>query len=127
MCSFTFVTGYRYIESSFPHTKGQRALLKIVPVLYHYNCLHFGYSMNGTNIGRLNVYLVVNEKNTKKQLLVWRIAGNQNSGWLQGSVPIRAQFGYTVRLTFLRLYARSGVGELGQLKKTTRGRIRKSS
>lgn len=57
------------------------------------NCATFSFYMSGENLGRLNVYIVDQDK---KAFLIWRLAGNQGDEWKSARVPVNMSYAFRV-------------------------------
>lgn len=71
-------SSYFFLESSYPRSKGEKAVLVSEYFNAAYNCLSFKYHMLGENMGRLDVFTEDTEGSSR---LVWRLAGNQSTTW----------------------------------------------
>ena len=83
------------VDSEYPRIEGEKHYYRTDFVLSSKNCLTFLYMLNGTNPGRLNVYL---GGYLGKKTLLWRLAGNQGEyeSWSTAQVPIEAEVAYQV-------------------------------
>jgi len=78
---------WMYLESSYPRKRNDTARAitsEYIPV--HINCLQFTYCLKGEDIGRLNVYLKSTDQN---KLLVWSLAGDQQSCFQNVYLPVK--------------------------------------
>ena len=82
-----------YIESSYPRVRGDKARMLTLHATESHNCLTFIYHMNGSTIGRLNVYA---RGPDAQESLLWRIAGSQGDAWHSATVPIERNHPYQV-------------------------------
>ena len=87
---------YVFIESSSPQHSGDKARL-ISPVyqpsVTGSTCVTFWYSMNGRDIGTLNVFPIVANQQGRS---VWSLGGNQGNQWLRAQATITSSFPYQV-------------------------------
>lgn len=58
-----------------------------------HKCLSFTYHMNGSTIGRLNVFI---RGPDSEESLLWRLAGSQGNKWNTATVPIERKSPYQV-------------------------------
>ena len=84
------ITGqYLYIETSFPRTVGDRAIITS-PVFRRPSSdlcsMTFWYHMHGTTIGTLNVSIITSAGSS----VVWSLSGPQGNRWLSASVKLPA-------------------------------------
>lgn len=89
--SLLYLGYYAYIETSAPRRPGDNAIMTS-PKLQSFTgskCLTFYYHMNGTHVGQLNVYMVVNGHQTTTPIFSQH--GNMGMYWIQGAVTIPAQ------------------------------------
>ncbi|KAK3736109.1 hypothetical protein QZH41_013539 [Actinostola sp. cb2023] len=99
MCSLEVsgfqVPGYWLVDSKYPRFKGENHYYRTDFILSSKNCLTFFYIINGTNPGRLNVYLGGYLGN---ETLLWRLAGQQgeHNSWLKAQVPISSDIAYQI-------------------------------
>ena len=86
---------YIYIESSSPRHRGDSARLDspVYPATTG-SCATFWYSMNGNQIGTLNVY----RKMGNVRVRLWTLTGNQGLQWRMAQVSVKALLSY--QLTF---------------------------
>ena len=82
------------IESSHPRTRGDKARMLTLHATESHKCLSFSYHMNGSTIGRLNVFI---RGPDSQESLLWRIAGSQGDEWHTGTVPIERNNPYQAR------------------------------
>lgn len=89
-----------YAEASSPAKPGQKASLqsKNFPSVKH-RCMKFFYSMYGTGIGALRVFLKTVGTGYEKQL--WMKLGQQGPGWKEGQIEISSKFTYQVNFPFI--------------------------
>lgn len=78
---------YIYQESSPPKKTGDRAQL-ISPIGQPDDgrCLEFWYHMYGTDIGSLNVYLLMNLTNGPSQNMIWSRGSNFGDMWRKAQI-----------------------------------------
>lgn len=87
---------YIYIESSSPQHAGDKA--RIDSPVYSATgasraCLTFWFSMNGVQIGTLNVY---KKTGFVRGQLIWSLTGNQGLNWRKAQVTVSSAIGYQV-------------------------------
>ncbi|XP_067654503.1 MAM and LDL-receptor class A domain-containing protein 1-like [Haliotis asinina] len=77
---------YMYIESSAPQKKGDRAryVSETFKMSSQRKCFQFWYSMKGSDIGTLRVYVVKGLTET----VAWQLSGAQPSTWMHARVPV---------------------------------------
>ncbi|XP_067654505.1 MAM and LDL-receptor class A domain-containing protein 2-like [Haliotis asinina] len=84
---------YAFIESSAPRRSGDKAWLSSTTFAASTKrCISFWYHMSGSQIGTLNVYVIVGNVNTT----VWSLSGSQGDKWLNGQAPIASTTSYKV-------------------------------
>jgi len=102
---------YVYIETSAPRTTGHKAWLvseNFPPVSSSGRCIHFWYTMYGTTVDTLNVYLRIAGQNDS---FIWMLQGNQGNGWLSAQAPIpKANVDYSI--VFEGVRGRSYTGDI---------------
>ena len=90
MCTFHLASAgyYMYIETSFPRSKGDKAIL-MSPSYSLSNRLScsvlFWYHMYGGTIGTLNVYV---KSSPGSQVRAWSKSGNQGNAWKWAGVNV---------------------------------------
>ena len=74
-----------YVEASSPRGNGDKARMyrSYTGLASGGSCLVFWYHMFGADIGRLNVYVVSQGKNTS-----WNMIGQQGNQWAKGQITI---------------------------------------
>lgn len=83
-----------YIEASAPRVAGDTARLRSkVYQPTNNKCLSFWYSMNGLDMGTLNVYVSQYNRLGKP---TWTMSGNKGNGWKKATVTIQSQEKYQV-------------------------------
>ncbi|BFZ04222.1 hypothetical protein BsWGS_07261 [Bradybaena similaris] len=77
---------YLYAEASAPRQQGDKARLisTFIPPPQRSACFNFMYSMNGEDVGTLNLYV----RNGQTDTPVWSLSGDQGTDWLPGSFPL---------------------------------------
>ena len=84
---------FRHIESSYPRERGDKARMLTLHATESHKCLSFTYHMNGSTIGRLNVFI---RGPDSEESLLWRLAGSQGNKWNTAAVPIERKSPYQV-------------------------------
>ena len=89
---------YIYAEASSPVVTGQVAKLqsKTFPAT-NGRCLQFAYSMFGSNMGSLDVF-VISAQNGAKSKPLFSMSGNQGQQWHQSEATIASADEYKVVL-----------------------------
>jgi len=83
----TFTGAYMYIESSAPQRPNDKAWMvseqqtDTSPL-----CMTFYYSMNGANVGTLNIFVMTG--NSLPTTPIWTKSGNQGRQWQMGQTSI---------------------------------------
>ncbi|WAR02788.1 MLRP1-like protein, partial [Mya arenaria] len=82
----SFTGHYLYIEASSPRRLNDKAVLtsQVFDGSSQPLCFQFWYSMVGTNIGSLNIYMLQGGVQTP----MWHLVGNQRSQWSQGKFAV---------------------------------------
>ncbi|XP_046571399.1 MAM and LDL-receptor class A domain-containing protein 1-like [Haliotis rubra] len=77
---------YMYIGVKCPQTKGDRAryVSESFKMSSQRKCFQFWYSMKGSDIGTLRVYVVTG----LTQTVAWQLSGPQQSTWMLARVPV---------------------------------------
>ncbi|KAH3887665.1 hypothetical protein DPMN_011683 [Dreissena polymorpha] len=73
-------------------------------------CLHFWYSMFGTSIGTLNVY--ISQNGSLPGYNVWTLSRNQGNSWQSGQVPFQSTSQFTVNKLILPWSPYTIVGDI---------------
>lgn len=95
----TYQGYFIYTEASAPTKEGWRAHLNSEPMIdKETKCMHFWYSMYGSGMGTLNVYL---KTGTARQLM-WSLSGNQGQRWLQGFFPFQSNVTHQIQFEGVR-------------------------
>lgn len=77
----------------YPRQSGDLSVLESQYFVGAVNCLTFYYYISGEGVGRLNVYIVGQDKLTS---LSWRLAGDQGNDWKLGQLRIDEVQGFKV-------------------------------
>ena len=90
----TNVGHYMYIESSSPQHPGDKARLDS-PTFNPSagSCVTFWYSMNGAQIGTLNVYKKVGSRRGSP---IWTLSGSQGIKWYKAQVTVKSAIAYQI-------------------------------
>lgn len=88
------INNFIYVESSFPHEKGEKARFFSRVTVPTRNCFSFWYHMYGNTTGRLNVLLRSSKDN--EEVLLWRLAGPFENIWNKAEIPIYHNYAYEV-------------------------------
>ena len=86
-----------FVESSFPRQKGDVGRLVTRPTIPTRNCFTFWYHMDGSTMGRLNLYLKSHER--EAEVLIWRLTGSHGNAWKRGQIPILQRYLYQVQIS----------------------------
>lgn len=92
-CIFFSVINYAQSSLAYPRQSGNLSVLESQFLVETYNCLRFYYLMSGENVGRLNVYIIDQDR---KVALAWRLTGSQGEDWELGQFRIDAAQGFKV-------------------------------
>eukprot|EP00795_Rhopilema_esculentum_P012712 gene12712-3431_t len=84
---------YMYVEASSPRKNGDKARMykSYTGLASGGSCLVFWYHMFGADIGRLNIYVNSQGKNTS-----WNMIGQQGNQWAKGQITIPGTSGNVV-------------------------------
>lgn len=87
---------YMYIETSAPRVAGDKARLlsQVYPSSGTAKCFSFYYHMYGSDVGSLNVYLLLNQSSDtfSTESLMWNLNGNWGRTWSLGQFPIPTKY-----------------------------------
>ncbi|XP_025084909.1 MAM and LDL-receptor class A domain-containing protein 1-like [Pomacea canaliculata] len=102
---------YLYIETSSPHYLGQKAhLVSSLVTQTTPQCMLFFYSLNGDNVGALNIYIISGAELTSSDIPVWSKRHNLGEIWFPGQTTIQGSSSY--RVVFEGVV---GAGSLGDI------------
>ncbi|XP_065663761.1 uncharacterized protein LOC100199496 isoform X2 [Hydra vulgaris] len=101
---------YLYTEASPPADKGMTANLvsKVFPPVFK-RCMKFFYSMHGTGVGALRIYL--HEVGDLRNILLWETIGPQGFDWKEGNIILGSQVPYEI--IFQSERGESYLGDIG--------------
>lgn len=105
---FIFSGHYIYIEASSPRRPNDKAQLisQTFKGSSRPTCFQFWYSMVGTTIGSLNIYMQTVTTQNSVNKLMWSLSGNQQQPWIQGRFSINSRTSYQV---YLYLHSHRGI------------------
>lgn len=87
---------YMYLETSAPRVTGDKARLlsQVYPGSNTDKCFMFYYHMYGSDIGNLNVYLLLNQSSDtfSTESLMWSLSGDWGNTWNLGQFRIPADY-----------------------------------
>ena len=88
---------YLFVDASLPSQPGFTALLEstlFFPTPTHGRCMDFWYHMYGKDMGTLNIYSNVSNKN----VLLWSHSGDKGNQWLNGKISIKSSRSFRVNI-----------------------------
>ena len=87
---------YMFIEASAPRVAGDKARLlsQVYPPLNSNKCFTFYYHMRGSDVGSLNVYLLLNQSSDtfSTEALMWTLSGSWGTDWSLGQFNITTKY-----------------------------------